>query len=99
MNWIIVTLSVACVLFAYLFIVQYRRNVKLEDITNTVLHNMQTISDYIKSSDVLMSNPQLVEAFSEDDEVGVFFRNLKEIQEVLDHFIISPEESNGEEAV
>lgn len=97
MYWIIVTLGCVCVLTTYLFVVQYRRNQKLEDIVNIVLHNMQTISDYIKSSEVLMSNPQLVEAFSGDDEVGLFFRNLKEIQETLNQFILPEEEPNGGE--
>ena len=98
MNWLIILTSCICLLFIYLFVVQYRRNRKLEDITNIVLHNMQTISDYIKSSEVLMSNPQLVEAFSEDDEVGLFFRNLKEIQETLNQFVLPGEkESNGGE--
>lgn len=98
MNWLIISTSCICLLFIYLFVVQYRRNRKLEDIANIVLHNMQTISDYIKSSEVLMSNPQLVEAFSEDDEVGLFFRNLKEIQETLNQFVLpGEEESNGGE--
>lgn len=98
MNWLIILTSCICLLFIYLFVVQYRRNRKLEDIANIVLHNMQTISDYIKSSEVLMSNPQLVEAFSEDDEVGLFFRNLKEIQEILNQFVLpGEEESNGGE--
>lgn len=98
MYWLTISVGCICLLFIYLFVVQYRRNQKLEDIVNVVLHNMQTISDYIKSSEVLMSNPQLVEAFSEDDEVGLFFRNLKEIQETLNQFVLPGEEEiNGEE--
>ena len=98
MYWLTISAVCICLLFIYLFIVQYRRNQKLEDIADIVLHNMQTISDYIKSSEVLMSNPQLVEAFSEDDEVGLFFRNLKEIQEILNQFVLPrEEESNGGE--
>ena len=40
-----------------------------------------------------MGNPQLKQAFEADDEVGFFFKELQDIQGVLDSFIPHDEET------
>lgn len=93
---LIVVLSLTTVFFAFLFTVQYIRNGKLENISNILLENMQSISDLISSSSKIFQNERIVEAFRGDDEVGTFFDNLKKIQDILDKFIL-PESNGGEE--
>lgn len=84
----VIILGVLFILASWIAVVQYIRCTKLENIANTVVANMQTISDLISDTSNTLNNEQLNMAFSNDDEVGDFFKEIKNIQEILNKFII-----------
>ena len=84
----VIILGVLFILASWIAVVQYIRCTKLENIANTVVANMQTISDLISDTSDTLNNEQLNMAFSNDDEVGDFFKEIKNIQEILNKFII-----------
>lgn len=73
---------------------QVKRVNKLERITNSVVATFEDIKNTIDSSEDLLDNPELKLAFSHDDQVGDFFKNLKSIQEMLKPYteVLSNEE-------
>lgn len=82
----------------YISFVQYRRAEKALEAANILLYNMEQIKDYIQEASVTLANPQLRAAFEADDEVGVFFKQIESIQEVLDQILPqSNEETNSAE--
>lgn len=76
---------VACIVIQTVVIVkQIQRENRLEEIANQAIDNLYQIQTLIESSEKLLNeNPRLKEAFSHDDEVGDYFKNLKQIQEDL----------------
>lgn len=90
----VIILGILVLILGWIAIAQYMRCSKLELIANNVVANMQTISEIISESSKALNNEQLVEAFSSDDEVGKFFREIRNVQEILDKFILR----NGEES-
>lgn len=71
-----------CIL-GYLLI---RKNRKLEQLVNSQQDHINAISIVIGDSDELIKQLDQRGAFESDDEVGTFFRNIKEIQNVLNQF-------------
>ena len=69
------------ILLGWIFCVQRIRERKLEDIANNCVQNLQSIS-----------SSRLKEAFSSDDEIGVFFRQLTAIQDILNNFKLDGQE-------
>lgn len=63
-----------------------RKNNKLEKIVSEQQNYIDAISIIISDSDQTIKQLDARGAFEADDEVGTFFRNLKEIQEVLNNF-------------
>ena len=63
-----------------------RKNNKLESIVSEQQNYIDAISIIINDSNETIKQLDARGAFEADDEVGTFFRNLKEIQEVLNSF-------------
>lgn len=91
----IILLSVGLLLVAYIAWIQYSKTLKLEDIANSLANQLDTIGKIIQASKKTLDNPNLIQAFSNDDEVGVFFTQLKEIQNQLNEFT-PPEDEKDE---
>ena len=66
-----------------------RKNNKLEKIVINQQQYIDAISIIIENSANTIQELDNRGAFEADDEVGTFFRNLKEIQNVLNQFNIS----------
>ena len=63
-----------------------RKNNKLEKIVTDQQQYIDAISIIIQDSENTIKELDSRGAFEADDEVGTFFRNLKQIQEVLNGF-------------
>jgi hypothetical protein len=63
-----------------------RRNSALEKAVNDQQQYIDAISIIIQNSQQKLEELDVMGAFRSDDEVGTFFRNLKEIQDVLNEF-------------
>lgn len=81
---IIISLSVLFVLALIGLFFQIKRVHNLEDIINILLTNQETISNFITEASEKINASSLKDAFQQDDETGVFFKELQDIQEVLD---------------
>lgn len=80
----------------YISFVQYRRAEKALEAANVLLFNMEQINEYIKEASTTLANPQLRAAFEADDEVGVFFKQIESIQEVLDQILPQSNEKTSD---
>jgi hypothetical protein len=63
-----------------------RRNSVLEKTVAKQQDYINAISIIIANSDAKLKELDILGAFEADDEVGTFFRNLKEIQEIISDF-------------
>jgi hypothetical protein len=63
-----------------------RRNNVLEKTVAKQQDYIDAISIIIANSDAKLKELDTLGAFEADDEVGTFFRNLKEIQEIISDF-------------
>ena len=63
-----------------------RRNNALEKAVTEQQQYLDAISIIIQNSQQKLDELDVMGAFKSDDEVGTFFRNLKEIQDVLNEF-------------
>jgi hypothetical protein len=63
-----------------------RRNNVLERTAAKQQDYINAISIIIANSDAKLKELDILGAFEADDEVGTFFRNLKEIQEIISDF-------------
>lgn len=63
-----------------------KKNNKLERVVSEQQNYIDAISIIINDSDNTIKELDARGAFEADDEVGTFFRNLKQIQEVLNSF-------------
>lgn len=84
-------------LLGWLFYIQFRRNQKLEKIATVCVDNAKAISDVIKKADETLSSDRLKEAFEKDDDTGIFFEQMKEIQEILNNFKLDGKEEVAEQ--
>lgn len=80
----------------YISFVQYRRAEKALEAANVLLFNMEQINEYIQEASTTLANPQLRAAFEADDEVGVFFKQIESIQEVLDQILPQSNEKTSD---
>jgi hypothetical protein len=60
-----------------------RRNFALEKAVKDQQQYMDAISIIVANSDAKLKELDVMGAFQADDEVGTFFTNLKEIQDIL----------------
>jgi hypothetical protein len=63
-----------------------RRNNALEKAVVDQQQYLDAISIIIQNSQQKLEELDVMGAFKSDDEVGTFFRNLKEIQDILNEF-------------
>jgi hypothetical protein len=63
-----------------------RRNNVLEKAVTQQQQYLDAISIVIQNSQQKLEELDVMGAFRSDDEVGTFFKNLKEIQDVLNEF-------------
>jgi len=63
-----------------------RRNNALEKIATQQQEYINAISIIIQNSDETLREMEIAGAMEADDEVGIFFRNLKEIQNQINQF-------------
>ena len=64
----------------------FRRNSALEKVAVRQQQYIDAISIIVQNSDETLHELEIAGALEADDEVGVFFRNLKEIQNQLNQF-------------
>lgn len=64
----------------------FRRNYALEKAVREQQQYLDAISIIITNSDSKLKELDVMGAFQADDEVGEFFRNLAEIQNILNEF-------------
>jgi hypothetical protein len=68
------------------FYLLFRRNGALEKVATQQQEYINAISIIIQNSDETLREMEIAGAMEADDEVGVFFRNLKEIQNQINQF-------------
>jgi len=82
--WVIIVHLIEVIGIAgYLLI---KKNNKLERVVAEQQNYIDAVSIIIQDSENTIKELDARGAFEADDEVGTFFRNLKEIQEVLNSF-------------
>jgi hypothetical protein len=82
--WVILIHIIELAIFGGYLLV--RKNNKLEKIVVDQQQYIDAISIIIQDSENTIKELDNRGAFEADDEVGTFFRNLKQIQEVLNSF-------------
>lgn len=65
-----------------------RKNEKLEDIAIKQNEYIDSLSTIIKESDRKLSEIDSKGTFQSDDEIGWFFKQIKEIQEIINEYKI-----------
>lgn len=83
---IIVILSVLVVILGFTTFNLLRKNEKQEDILIGYMSYLNKISDYIEMTNGRLKEIDHKGSFQSDDEVGFFFEQLKNIQNVLNSF-------------
>ena len=82
--WVIVIhLIELAIIGGYLLI---RKNNKLESIVANQQNYIDAISIIVNDSNETIKQLDARGAFESDDEIGTFFKNLKEIQDILNQF-------------
>ena len=83
---VIISLSVLVVILGFTTFNLLRKNEKQEDILMGYMTYLNKISDYIELTDKKLKEIDHKGSFKSDDEVGFFFEQLKNIQNVLNSF-------------
>ena len=86
MVWIWVVGIHAIELIAIGLFLLIRRNNALEKAVTQQQQHLDAISIIIQNSQQKLEELDSMGAFKSDDEVGTFFRNLKEMQDLLNEF-------------
>ena len=76
------------VIFTFTTINLLRKNEKQEDILLGYLKYLDNISRIIEVSNEKIKKIDIKGSFEGDDEVGFFFKSIKQIQEILNDFNI-----------
>ena len=84
----IVILSVIVVVLGFTTINLLRKNEKQEDILLGYLQYLDNISRVIEVSDEKIKKLNIKGSFESDDEIGFFFKTIKQIQDILNDFNI-----------
>ena len=82
--WIIIIHLVEIIGIGIFFLL--RRNNALEKAVTQQQQYLDAISIVIQNSQEKLEELDIMGAFKSDDEVGTFFKNLKEIQDILNEF-------------
>jgi|TARA_B110000977_G_scaffold60120_1_gene81660 uncharacterized membrane protein YukC len=81
-------LSVMVVTLGYTTFNLLRKNEKQEDILTAYMVYLNKISDYIETTDKKLKEIDAKGSFESDDEIGFFFKQIQNIQTVLNSFNI-----------
>jgi hypothetical protein len=60
---------------------------KLEQIATQQKIIIDSVAAIVDESNKMLDQVELTEAFKSDDQIGFFFKNLKNIQESLNHYL------------
>ena len=93
----IILLSVGIVVLGFTTINLLKKNENQEDILASCLLYLDKISRVIELSDERLKKVDAKGSFESDDEIGFFFKEVKEIQKVLNEFQVKEiqEKNNG----
>jgi len=84
----IIILSVLVVILGYTTFNLLRKNEKQEDILTGYMTYLNKISDTIEVADKKLQEVDHRGSFKSDDEVGFVFEQIKNIQTILNAFIV-----------
>ena len=87
----IVILSILVIILGYTTINLMRKNEVAEDIVVSYLQYLDKISRVIEVSEKRIKDVDIKGSFEGDDEVGFFFKTIKDIQNILNDFNIKKE--------
>ena len=87
----IVILSILVIILGYTTINLIRKNEVAEDIVVNYLQYLDKISRVIEVSEKRLKDVDIKGSFEGDDEVGFFFKTIKDIQNILNDFNIKKE--------
>jgi hypothetical protein len=93
----IILLSVGIVVLGFTTVNLLKKNENQEDILASYLLYLDRISRIIELSDERLKKVDAKGSFESDDEIGFFFKEVKEIQEVLNEFQVKEiqDKNNG----
>ena len=93
----IILLSVGIVVLGFTTVNLLKKNENQEDILASYLLYLDKISRVIELSDERLKKVDAKGSFESDDEIGFFFKEVKEIQKVLNEFQVKEiqEKNNG----
>ena len=93
----IILLSVGIVVLGFTTVNLLKKNENQEDILASYLLYLDRISRVIELSDERLKKVDAKGSFESDDEIGFFFKEVKEIQNVLNEFQVKEiqEKNNG----
>ena len=93
----IILLSVGIIVLGFTTVNLLKKNENQEDILASYLLYLDRISRVIELSDERLKKVDAKGSFESDDEIGFFFKEVKEIQEVLNEFQVKEiqEKNNG----
>ena len=83
---IIILLSVVCIILGFTTLNLLRKNEKAEDIVVGYLEYLDKISRVIEAAEAKVKKIDIKGSFASDDEVGFFFKQIKQIQNILNEF-------------
>ena len=83
---IIAILSILVLVLGYTTFNLLRKNERAEDIVLGYLDYLDKISRVIEVADEKVKKIDIKGSFEADDEVGFFFKQIKQIQEILNDF-------------
>ena len=89
---IIILINVGLLIFgtiSYIIWNLLRKNERQEDIINTQNEYIQTISTIMTESNKKIKEFDSKQIFQSDDEIGWFFKGIKEIQELINEYNIN----------
>ena len=88
---LIILINVGVLLLAtisYVIINLLRKNEKFEDIIESQNQYIQTISELMTESNRKIKEIDSKQIFQSDDEIGWFFKGIKEIQDLINEYNI-----------
>ena len=89
---IIILINVGLLIFgtiSYIIWNLLRKNERQEDIISTQDEYIQTISNLMSESNKKIKEIDSKQIFQSDDEIGWFFKGIKEIQELINEYNIN----------
>lgn len=91
MDWILIWAiftTITSIILIYVMVNLIKKNEKQEDILIQYNSYLNKISDVIEISDRRLKDIDSRGLFSSDDEIGFFFKTIKNVQEILNSFKI-----------